>query len=143
MAMMLLLLGTARVIAPDVRILPVLDTEPVDVYEHLMQAILVVESAGDTMAYNPLENAYGPFQIRPIRLADFNMRTGKKYVMKDCYTLKVSKEVFRYYAVKIGPDFESIARRWNGSGAKTIEYWGKVRTVLEKMEKNKPLQFPG
>lgn len=139
----LLLSLTINAAAPDIRTLVIMKPEPIDIYERLMQAILEVESGGDTLAYNPLEEAYGPFQIRPIRLTDYNIRTGKKYRMNDCYTMRVSKEVFLYYARILGPDYETIAKRWNGSGEKTIIYWSKVNAVLRNMEKvnagNKPV----
>jgi hypothetical protein len=32
----------------------------------------MVETKGDTLAYNPYEEATGIFQIRPIRLKDYN-----------------------------------------------------------------------
>lgn len=130
----LFLLITTRVIAPDFKTLVVVENQPVDIYEKLMRAILEVESGGDTLAYNAIEEAYGPFQIRPIRLNDYNKRTGSRYRMKDCYTLSVSREVFLYYARILGPDYETIAKRWNGSGVMTITYWAKVRAVLEKEE---------
>jgi hypothetical protein len=142
MAMMFLLLSTARAIAPNVNVLPVVESRPVDIYETLMQAILQVESAGDTMAYNPVEQAYGPFQIRPIRLTDYNKRTGKAYLMRDCYTLRVSREVFRYYAVRIGSDYETIARKWNGSGVMTVDYWRRVKNVLDQQEKKLTIKIP-
>ena len=47
--------------------------------------------------------------------------------MKDCYRLRISKEIFLYYARILGPDYEIIAKRWNGSGEMTIEYWEKVK----------------
>lgn len=131
-----LLLITTKVIAPDIKTLVIAAPEPIDIYEGLMQAILEVESGGDTLAYNPLEEAYGPFQIRPIRLTDYNKRTGKKYRMKDCYSLRVSREVFLYYAKGYGADYETIAKRWNGSGVMTIDYWSRVRAVLKRNEKN-------
>lgn len=129
------MLLTIRVSAPDIKTLVIVDDQPVDIYEKLMKAILEVESGGDTLAYNPVEEAYGPFQIRPIRLKDYNIRTGKKYRMRDCYTMHVSKEVFLYYAKILGPDYEIIARRWNGSGAMTFVYWSKVKAVMERQEK--------
>jgi len=128
----LFLLLTTKVIAPDIKTLVIVEARPVDIYERLMLAILEVESGGDTLAYNAFEDAYGPFQIRPIRLTDYNKRTGKRYRMRDCYTLSVSREVFLYYAKILGPDYEIIAKRWNGSGEKTVLYWSKVRTVLER-----------
>ncbi len=129
------LLLTTKVIAPDIKTLVIVEPQPIDIYERLMQAVLEVESGGDTLAYNSLEDAYGPFQIRPVRLNDYNKRTGKKYRMKDCYTLRVSREVFLYYARILGPDYEIIAKRWNGSGEMTISYWAKVKAVLEGKER--------
>src|SRR5512133_974720 len=100
----LFILLTTKVIAPDIDTLVIAETRPVDVYERLMKAILEVESGGDTLAFNAIEEAYGPFQIRPVRLNDYNKRTGKKYRMRDCYRLSVSREVFLYYAKILGPD---------------------------------------
>jgi hypothetical protein len=132
------LMLSARAIAPDVKTLVIEEPKPVDMYERLMQAILQVESAGDTMAYNATEEAYGPFQIRPIRIADYNKRTGKQYTMKDCHTLRVSREIFLYYARMLGTDYETIAKRWNGSGIMTIDYWTRVKAKLEG-QGNKPV----
>jgi hypothetical protein len=129
---------SAKAIAPDQVSFVIEKPQPIDHYERLMQAILQVESAGDTMAFNAVEEAYGPFQIRPIRIADYNKRTGKKYSMKDCYSLRVSREVFLYYATRIGPDYETIAKRWNGSGVMTIDYWARVRKILDGENKISP-----
>lgn len=125
------LMLTGKSIAPDFESVAIVEDQPVRYYENLMEAILEVESAGDTMAYNAVEEAYGPFQIRPIRLSDYNKRTGKNYMMMDCYTLKVSREVFLYYATRIGFDYEIIAKKWNGSGKMTIDYWSRVKSRLE------------
>jgi hypothetical protein len=123
---------SAKAIAPCEMSFVIEKPQPIDYYERLMQAILLVESAGDTMAFNAVEEAYGPFQIRPIRIADYNKRAGKNYSMKDCYSLGVSREVFLYYATRIGTDYETIAKRWNGSGVMTIDYWARVRKILDK-----------
>ena len=86
---------------------------------------------GDTTAYNEREMATGYFQIRPIRLKDYNIRTGNKYTMNDMFDYKISEKVFLYFATQIGPyDFEKIARNWNGSGAKTFEYWERIKEYL-------------
>lgn len=141
LALLLLSLTTVSS-APDIRTLVIIKPEPVDIYERLMQAIVKVECDGDTMAYNAFEEAYGPFQIRPIRLTDYNRRTGKNYRMKDCYTMRVSKEVFLYYARILGPNYETIAKRWNGSGPKTIEYWARVSAALQQQEEQKNVLKP-
>jgi len=91
----------------------------------------MVETKLDTLAYNPEEEAVGYFQIRPIRVQDYNERTGKSYKPADMYDYQTSEKVFLYYASEIGPyNFEKIAKNWNGSGKKTIQYWKKVKNYL-------------
>ena len=120
-----------RAAAPDIQVAYIKVSEPIDVYARLIKAVIMVESFGDTMAYNMTEEAIGAFQIRPIRLLDYNQRTGKNYKTADCYSYKISKEIFLYYAKRIGfPHYELIARNWNGSGESTLEYWEKVRLHL-------------
>lgn len=49
----------------------------------------------------------------------------------DCYNFQISKEIFLYYARQTGyPDYETIARNWNGSGNTTLDYWEKVKSNL-------------
>lgn len=130
--MMSFLLFASRAIAPDLDEIAIPRNEPIDLYTRLVQAVIEVESQGDSLAYNPIEQAYGIMQIRPIRLLDYNQRTGSRYKLQDCYKTAVSKEIFLYYAKKIGyPNYEQIARSWNGSGVRTLEYWDKVSAVLK------------
>lgn len=117
--------------APDLRGTFIVVTRPVNPFEKLMDAIIKVESSGDTLAINCDEEAIGAFQIRPIRLLDYNQRTGKNYKEDDLYNIEISKEIFLYYAKRIGyHDFESIAKSWNGSGKLTVAYWQKVKSYL-------------
>jgi len=109
----------------------ILSASPINGYDRLILALVQVESAGDTLAYNLLEEATGAFQIRPIRLLDYYQRTGISYILKDCYNYDISKEVFLYYARQTGHrDYETIARNWNGSGEMTLDYWKKVKANL-------------
>lgn len=125
------LLFSLSAAAPDTKVMFIFASDPVDPYERLVNAIITVESKGDTLAFNPVEQARGAFQIRPIRLKDYNRRTGKNYKAKDCYNLQTSKEIFLYYAKRIGyPDYEKIARSWNGSGKSTLDYWKRVRSNI-------------
>ncbi len=124
-------LMTFAVKAPETTVAFILASEPVDAYERLIKAVVKVESAGNTLAYNLAEEAVGAFQIRPIRILDYNQRTGKNYKIENCYNFDISKEVFLYYAREIGyPDYETIARNWNGSGKTTQDYWEKVKSNL-------------
>jgi hypothetical protein len=120
-----------EVFAPESHSLPVSYTSPLKPYQVLINAIGMVETGFDTLAYNAIEEAAGFFQIRPIRLLDYNRRTGSNYQMKDMFDYFIAEKIFLYYATGIGPyDFERIARSWNGSGPMTIEYWKKVKVFL-------------
>jgi hypothetical protein len=130
---LILLLFSAKAIAPDHQVISLVESGSINPFEELIRAVMQVESSGDTLAYNAEEEAYGPLQIRPIRLYDYNKRTGKKYTMHDCFRKDVSFEIFLYYATLIGyPNFETIAKRWNGSGKLTITYWEKVKARLDE-----------
>jgi len=125
------ILLASRASAPVADNLSVFATDSINPYKKLIHAIGMIETRHDTMAYNPVEQAVGYFQIRPIRLEDYNIRTGSSYTMKDLYDYNISEKIFLYYAVKAGPyNFERIARNWNGSGPKTIYYWNRVKKYL-------------
>jgi len=127
----LMLFFTIRVIAPSQKSLLIPDPLPIEPYKELIYAVGMVEGMGDTTAYNELEMAAGYFQIRPIRLEDYNNRTGSQYTMNDMFNYKISEKVFLYFATQIGPyNIEKIAKSWNGSGAKTIEYWQRIKEYL-------------
>ena len=122
---------TFRVFAPDESYLVVHDSKPVNPFTELIYAIGLVENNGDTLAYNPVEEAAGFFQIRPVRLIDYNRRTGNNYTLNDMFDYKTSEKVFLYYASGIGHNnFEKIAKNWNGSGPRTIQYWNRVKKYL-------------
>lgn len=134
--MILLLTVTLRAFAPNDSPPPfyIVMEEPItESIEPLIDAIFWVEAKYDTLAYNPVEKATGGLQVRPIRLEDYNKRTGKNYQLKEMYEFEKAKEVFLYYARQIGlNDWETIAKRWNGSGPKTIEYWKKIENRLKE-----------
>jgi hypothetical protein len=127
----LILFFTIDLFAPASNSVILFINKPADPFRKLIHAIGRVETKFDTMAYNPVERAVGYFQIRPIRLQDYNERTGSKYRLKDMYNYYTAEKVFLYYASDIGPyNFERIAKNWNGSGKKTIQYWKNVRKYL-------------
>lgn len=117
--------------APDLKVGYIFSEVPVNTLNRLIIAVVQVESAGDTLAYNAEEEAVGAFQIRPIRLLDYYQRTGISYKIEECYNYEISKEIFIYYATQAGyPDDEMTARNWNGSGKATLVYWEKVKAKL-------------
>jgi hypothetical protein len=126
-----MLVFTFKVFAPASETIIMVRTSPVEPFKDLIHAIGMVETQYDTLAYNPLEGAVGYFQIRPIRLMDYNARTGCNYTMNDLFNYKISEKIFLYYAAEFGPyNFERIAKTWNGSGKSTILYWDQVKIFL-------------
>lgn len=125
------LLWALRAVAPDQKELLLEYVPPAEPFERLIHAVTMVEAKGDSMAYNHVEQAAGLFQIRPIRIEDYNRRTGSNYSLEDMFDYEISKKVFLYYATQIGPyNFEKIARNWNGSGIRTLDYWKRVSKYL-------------
>jgi hypothetical protein len=127
----LLVAFSLDVSAPCWKSLMVCEFSPVEPFRKLMYAIGMVETKGDTLAFNPVEQAVGIFQIRPIRLIDYNRRTGSSYCRSDLFSFEVSEKIFLYYAYQEGPyKLEQIARKWNGSGQLTTYYWNRIKKYL-------------
>ncbi len=103
----------------------------------LVDAIMYVESRGDSMAYNKREDAVGVLQIRPIMLREVNRLLGyDKYTLKDRWSKAKSIEMFEVIrGHTTNPTDEKLARNWNGgwNGYKkqsTLKYWNKVKKLL-------------
>jgi hypothetical protein len=103
--------------------------EPIRPYEKIWSAVCQYESKNNPNAYNPKEMATGIVQIRPIRIKDYNQRTGKSYTIDDCFKVEISKEIFIYFANKFQHDEpDKIAKDWNK--CKTDNYWKKVKRFM-------------
>jgi len=105
------------------------ESQPTNPYQKMIYAIGMVECSLDTLAYNPDEDAVGYFQIRPIRLQDYNKRTGSNYTLQEMYDYYKAEKVFLYYA-ELLKDPDLIIRKWNGSGPMTYEYLKKVKKYM-------------
>lgn len=92
-----------KVFAPSYDALVIVSGSPVEPFRNLIHAIGMVETQFDTLAYNPVEEAAGYFQIRPIRLLDYNIRTGSNYTSHDLFKYETSEKIFLFYASAIGP----------------------------------------
>lgn len=104
--------------------------------DRLIHAVRIVESGLNDMAVGKSQDV-GPLQITPIRLSDYNQKTGKNYSHADCFKFEVSKEIFLYYAGRIGIEkWEEICRKWNRSSQwqdeKGLQYWERVAKQLNK-----------
>ena len=111
-------------------------TTPI-IQDSLIDAIIHVESRGDSMAYNAGEDAVGVLQIRPIMMREVNRLLGyNKYTLADRWSKSKSIEMFNVIKNHtLNPTNEILARNWNGgwSGYKkksTLKYWQKVKTQL-------------
>lgn len=123
--------------SPQHKTLTIAIEPPIRPFKALLEATGYVESSNDPNALNTQEMAYGKYQIRKIRIVDYNRRTGKRYTLKDCYNEEISKEIYLFYAMQFHPsDLEQIARKWNGSGPMTREYWGKIKKQMDAVSKN-------
>jgi DNA polymerase I-like protein with 3'-5' exonuclease and polymerase domains len=100
----------------------------------LAMAVCLHESGGNPKAFNKKEKAVGAFQIRPIRVRDYNQKLGTNYRLNDFYDFELSLECFLYYAR--GKTWEQAARSWNGSGPMTVKYWEGIKQKLRKMNAN-------
>jgi len=109
----------------------------------LVEAIIQVESRGDSTAVGDRGWAIGVLQIWPIMVREVNRILEKdgsdiRYGYTDRYSVKKSIEMFHIWRSYYHPssDWETIARCWNGgpSGHKTSRthcYWNKVKNELD------------
>lgn len=119
----------------DVSPLYLLKSEAINPFENIWNAQSLVESNCNPYAVGDKHLktwSYGIVQIRQERLDDYFRRTGIKYTTEDVLNIKVSKEIYMYYAQQIGPyDLDRIIRNWNGSGPMTYEYLKLVKNKLK------------
>ena len=87
---------------------------------NLIDAIIYVESRGDTNAHNISEDAVGCLQIRPIMVREVNRLLAKNdipkvYTLEDRWNKQKSIEMFNVIKYNTNnPTNEKLARNWNG-----------------------------
>ena len=108
-------------------------------WEPVMQAIIQVESRGNTKAVSG--NSCGAMQITPILVAECNnilkkRKSKKRFSLRDRFSLEKSKEMFVLIQSYFNPrnDIERAIRSWNGgnnySVRRTQGYFNKVMKYL-------------
>lgn len=106
-------------------------------WSKIMNAIIQVESQGNTKAHNPNGDCAGILQITPILVKQCNIwlkeeKSSKRYTLKDRYDVEKSKEMFIMVQEHYNPshNVEKAIRLWNGgpnySVNKTNGYYKKV-----------------
>jgi len=127
-----MLVTTLPALAPESNLTLIPRFSGINPYFSLLYAVGMVETQGNTLAYNNFENAAGIFQIRQVRVDDYNRRTGSSYSLADVFDYAISEKIFMYFASVIGPyHLEKIAKAWNGSGPMTERYWERVKKYLD------------
>jgi hypothetical protein len=132
LCIILSLLGLSLRAPVDLRLDIPESPEPFHLSDKLIYAINMVEAQidnihFDTLAYHPSTQATGAFQITPIRLNDYNKRTGNHYILNDCFDYQISKKIFLYYYTG---NFEQTAKLWYGLDKNTYKYWRAVKKWL-------------
>ena len=127
----LFFLTAINVFAPDNKTFTIIKEPAIEPYSKLLYATAMVETMGNFLAYNEFENAAGIYQIRQVRLDDYNRRTGSNHSLTEMFDPLLSRKIFLYYASRYEPhELEKIAKAWNGSGPMTELYWKRIREYL-------------
>lgn len=109
-------------------------------WEPIMEAIIEVESCGDSKAVNGI--CVGAMQIAPICVQECNeilknRGEKKRYKLADRYSVEKSKEMFRIIQSHYNPqnNVEKAIRAWNGGNRykvkSTNRYYRKVLAAMK------------
>jgi len=116
--------------APPLREVVICHPEEINPYIEIMHAVTTIESSNGVNLYNAKEQAFGWFGIRPIRLEDYNKRTGQNITHAQCYDYETGKMIFLFYASQVDyRDIKGICIAWNGV-SKENRYYAKIKAVL-------------
>ena len=128
----ILIIMNLPVLAPVNRMLYLERPEEINPYEAIIRAVTTVESGNGKFLLNETEMAVGWFGIRPVRLNDFNKKTGSHITLDECYGYETGRIIFLWYASQIDyRDIKAIAINWNGI-SKENKYYAKIQKVLVK-----------
>lgn len=107
-------------------------------WEPVMQAIIQVESEGNTKAVKG--NSCGAMQITPILVAECNQilkkrNSKKRFTLRDRFSLAKSKEMFELIQSHFNPlnDIERAIRSWNGGNRYSVK---RTQRYFEKVMKH-------
>lgn len=122
------------------------DVLPIVTDQHLLTALILVESRGNDSAIGDRHlvgsEAVGALQIRPIMVREVNrilkiQKSGRRYKLNDRYDREKTIEMFYIWKNfhHKDSDVEKIARNWNGGprgfkNSRTQKYWAKVQKEL-------------
>jgi hypothetical protein len=122
------------------------EIDSIDSIDILLDAIIQVESRGDSTAIGDGGSAVGVLQIWPIMVEEINriletQGSDIRYDYNDRYDVKKSIEMFHIWRNYHHPEssWEEIARCWNGGPNgmylnTTVYYWTKVEKQLNSCQ---------
>jgi len=114
------LITTLRLIAPEFHALPVFPAEKIYRWnmDYLLWAVAKVESNFDIYAVNPLSGAKGLLQITQPTIDEANRLSDSKYSLEDAWSPEKSIEIWQLLNKHHNPEYEldKACRLWFGSG---------------------------
>ena len=140
MILTMLFVGTFSAFAGNNLDSDAVDSSQSDYWENVMNAIIQVESGGNSKAKSG--SSVGAMQITPLLVAECNnilrsRRSKKRYKLSDRLSVKKSKEMFLLIQSKCNPlrNIEQAIRSWNGgihySVKRTQRYLERVLKVMK------------
>ena len=140
MILTMLFVGTFSAFAGNNLDSDAVDSSQSDYWENVMNAIIQVESGGNSKAKSG--SSVGAMQITPLLVAECNnilrsRRSKKRYKLSDRLSVKKSKEMFLLIQAKYNPlrNIEQAIRSWNGgihySVKRTQRYLERVLKVMK------------
>lgn len=120
---------TLKASAPSHHELIIFQFPAISYRDLVIEAMGMVESNNNDFAVNELEQAYGRYQIREIKLKWYAQRTGIHYMLWQCFDKEISLSILKYHLSQYD-DIELAIRKWNGSGKKTWQYLERVKAKL-------------
>jgi hypothetical protein len=128
----LFLVLSVRCYAPEVNAGYIVAPEKIEPYKSVLKAMAFVESSGNPFAYNDKEGAVGLYQIRQIRIDDYQRITGIHYNLSEMFEVAKAEKVINFYCNLYGVyRIDEFIKAWNGSGPKTIKYLALVKSHLK------------
>lgn len=116
--------------APPAQSIVIIMPEAISPYTPVVNAISGIESSHGRFMLNVKEQATGYFGIRPIRLNDYNRKTGSHVTLNECNDYETGKRILLYYISQIDyRDIKAMAICWNGVSKRNL-YYGKLKAAL-------------
>ena len=129
--LLIILLGIIpfRLSAPSHHELIIFQFPGISYLDLVIEAMGMVESGNDDFAVNEMEQAYGRYQIREVKLKWYAQRTGIHYTLWQCFDKEISLSILKYHLSQYD-DIDQSIKAWNGSGPMAENYLKKVKERL-------------